>query len=143
MSKQKILTNLNLFKGDDNELINDATILIDDNIIRYSGPASDFNSSSNDIEVFDFKGKTVIPGMTESHAHISYTNNGPLELDKTPVEEAMIKTVDNARIMLGSGFTSAISFGSIHRIDVFLRDAINSGRTVSYTHLTLPTILLV
>ena len=128
MSKQKILTNLNLFKGDDNELINDATILIDDNIIRYSGPASDFNSSSNDIEVFDFKGKTVIPGMTESHAHISYTNNGPLELDKTPVEEAMIKTVDNARIMLGSGFTSAISFGSIHRIDVFLRDAINSGR---------------
>ena len=128
MSKQKILTNLNLFKGDDNELINDATILIDDNIIRYSGPASDFNSSSNDIEVFDLKGKTVIPGMTESHAHISYTNNGPLELDKTPVEEAMIKTVDNARIMLGSGFTSAISFGSIHRIDVFLNKKLINQR---------------
>jgi len=127
MSKQKILTNLNLFKGDNDELINDATIFIDGNTIRYSGPSSGFNSSSNDFEVFDLKGKTVIPGMTESHAHLSYTNNGPLELDKTPVEEAMIKTVDNARVMLGSGFTSAISFGSIHRIDVFLRNAINSG----------------
>ena len=102
--------------------------MIDENIICYSGPSKDFNGSLNNFEVFDLKGKTVIPGMTESHAHISYTNNGPLELDKTPVEEAMIKTVDNARIMLGSGFTSAISFGSIHRIDVFLRDAINSGR---------------
>ena len=29
MSKQKILTNLNLFKGDNDELINDATIFID------------------------------------------------------------------------------------------------------------------
>ena len=127
MSKQKILTNLNLFRGDDDLLINDATIFIDENIIRYSGPSSGFNSSSNDFEVFDLEGKTVIPGMTESHAHLSYTNNGPLELDKTPVEEAVIKTVDNARIMLGSGFTSAISFGSVHRIDVFIRNAINSG----------------
>ena len=126
MSKQKILTNLNLFRGDDDLLINDATIFIDENIIRYSGPSSGFNSSSNDFEVFDLEGKTVIPGMTESHAHLSYTNNGPLELDKTPVEEAVIKTVDNARIMLGSGFTSAISFGSVHRIDVFIRNAINS-----------------
>ena len=38
MSKQKILTNLNLFRGDDDLLINDATIFIDENIIRYSGP---------------------------------------------------------------------------------------------------------
>ena len=54
----------------------------------------------------------VMPGMTESHAHISYADNGPTELDKTPVEEAMLASVDNARLMLGSGFTSAISFGS-------------------------------
>ena len=87
MSKQKILTNLNLFKGDNDELINDATIFIDGNTIRYSGPSSGFNSSSNDFEVFDLKGKTVIPGMTESHAHLSYTNNGPLELDKTQLKK--------------------------------------------------------
>ena len=128
MDKQKIFSNLNLFKGDGDSICEDASIWIDGNIIKYAGPSSEFTNTSHNIERVDLGGKTVIPGMTESHAHISYTNNGPLELDKTPIEEAMIKTVDNARIMLGSGFTSAISFGSVHRIDVFLRDAINSGQ---------------
>ena len=128
MDKQKIFSNLNLFKGDSDTICEDASIWIDGNIIKYAGPSSEFTNTSHNIERVDLGGKTVIPGMTESHAHISYTNNGPLELDKTPIEEAMIKTVDNARIMLGSGFTSAISFGSVHRIDVFLRDAINSGQ---------------
>ena len=128
MDKQKIFSNLNLFKADSDNRCEDASIWIDGNIIKYAGPSSEFTNTSHNIERVDLGGKTVIPGMTESHAHISYTNNGPLELDKTPIEEAMIKTVDNARIMLGSGFTSAISFGSVHRIDVFLRDAINSGQ---------------
>ena len=128
MDKQKIFSNLNLFKGDSNTLCEDASIWVDGNIIKYAGPSSEFTNTSHNIERVDLGGKTVIPGMTESHAHISYTNNGPLELDKTPIEEAMIKTVENARIMLGSGFTSAISFGSVHRIDVFLRDAINNGQ---------------
>ena len=128
MDKQKIFSNLNLFKGDSDNICEDASIWIDGNIIKYAGPSSEFTNTSHNIERVDLGGKTVIPGMTESHAHISYTNNGPLELDKTPIEEAMIKTIDNARIMLGSGFTSAISFGSVHRIDVFLRDAINSGQ---------------
>lgn len=128
MDKQKIFSNLNLFIGDSDNICEDASIWIDGNIIKYAGPSSEFTNTSHNIERVDLGGKTVIPGMTESHAHISYTNNGPLELDKTPIEEAMIKTVDNARIMLGSGFTSAISFGSVHRIDVFLRDAINSGQ---------------
>ena len=130
MDKQKIFSNLNLFKGDSNTICEDASIWVDGNIIKYAGPSSEFTNTSHNIERVDLGGKTVIPGMTESHAHISYTNNGPLELDKTPIEEAMIKTVDNARIMLGSGFTSAISFGSVHRIDVFLRDAINNGQVV-------------
>ena len=128
MDKQKIFSNLNLFKGDNDIICEDASIWVDGNIIKYAGPSSEFTNTSHNIERVDLGGKTVIPGMTESHAHISYTNNGPLELDKTPIEEAMIKTVDNARIMLGSGFTSAISFGSVHRIDVFLRDAINDGQ---------------
>ena len=128
MDKQKIFSNLNLFKGDNDVICEDASIWVDGNIIKYAGPSSEFTNTSHNIERVDLGGKTVIPGMTESHAHISYTNNGPLELDKTPIEEAMIKTVENARIMLGSGFTSAISFGSVHRIDVFLRDAINNGQ---------------
>ena len=42
----------------------------------------------------------------------------------------MIKTIHNARIMLGSGFTSAISFGSVHRVDAFLKRGIESGEVL-------------
>ena len=40
----------------------------------------------------------------------------------------MLDAVDNARVLLGSGFTSAISFGSAQGLDIPLRDAINAGR---------------
>ena len=123
-----LITNIRLFDGTDDKLIEDASILIEDNLIRCAGPSKDMKDVPDNVKSINGNGLFVMPGMVESHAHISYTNNGPQELDKTPVEEAMIKTVDNARIMLGSGFTSAISFGSVHRIDVFLRDAINAGQ---------------
>ena len=128
MTKNILLKHAKLFKANDDSLIDDGTILIEGNIIRYSGPTKDFKNDSTNFFPVDLNGQFVMPGMTESHAHLSYSNNGPTELEKTPVEEAMLNSMDNARIMLGSGFTSAIGFGSVHRIDVFLRDAIKNGQ---------------
>jgi imidazolonepropionase-like amidohydrolase len=128
MNDPLLLTNARLFRAIDETLIDDGAVWIDGNLIRYAGPAVDLPRLSGDVRRVDLGGRFVMPGMTESHAHLSYTNNGPTELDKTPVEEAMIQTLANARVMLGSGFTSAISFGSVHRIDVSLRDAINRGQ---------------
>lgn len=127
-TNQMLLTNARLFAGVDEELIEDAAIWIDGRKVRYAGRVADMPSVSDDVQRIDLSGQFVMPGMTESHAHLSYTNNGPGELDKSPVEQAMMDSVANARVMLGSGFTSAISFGSVHRIDVFLRDAINKGQ---------------
>ena len=128
MTKNILFSNAKLFKANDDSLIDDGTILIEGNTIRYSGPTRDFKNNSTDFVKVDLNGQFVMPGMIESHAHLSYSNNGPTELEKTPVEEAMLNSIDNARIMLGSGFTSAIGFGSVHRIDVFLRDAIKNGQ---------------
>ena len=69
-----------------------------------------------------------MPGMTESHVHLSYSNAHPSQLDRQPIPIAMLDAVDNARTLLRFGFTSAISFGSAQGIDVPLRDAINAGR---------------
>jgi imidazolonepropionase-like amidohydrolase len=66
--------------------------------------------------------------MTETHAHLSFADASPFAIGATPVEEATITAVNNASLMLASGFTSAISFGSTYKIDVALRDAINAGR---------------
>ena len=107
------LQNVSLFNGHADYFCADAMVVIEGQCIRYAGPSEASPALSEDAQVIDGQGHFVMPGMVESHAHLSYTNNGPLELDKSPVEEVMIKTIHNARIMLGSGFTSAISFGMI------------------------------
>ena len=46
MDKQKIFSNLNLFKGDSDTICKDASIWIDGNIIKYAGPSSKFTNTS-------------------------------------------------------------------------------------------------
>ena len=127
MNKHNLLTNAKLFNGVDGEVIEDGCLWWEDGVIRFAGPSGDLRGAPEGARRIDLGGRFLMPGMTESHAHISYTNNGPTELDKTPVEEAMLHSVANARLMLGAGFTSAISFGSVHRIDVHLKRGIEQG----------------
>ena len=122
-----VLNNIALFNGHADHFCGDACVAFTDGRIIYAGPREGSPSLDDGAQVIDGYGHFVMPGMVESHAHLSYTNNGPLELDKSPVEEVVIKTIHNARVMLGSGFTSAISFGSVHRVDAFLKRGIECG----------------
>ena len=124
MGKQIVLENLKLFKGINEEVIDDGVLWIEDNIIRFAGRMDELKGVKDNVSRINGFGQFAMPGMTESHSHLSYTQNPALQLDNSPVEEAMLYSIDNARLMLGAGFTSAISFGSVHRIDVALRDAI-------------------
>ncbi len=124
------LHNICLFNGHADQFCQDAAVVFNGNEIVYAGPAKQRPVIEDDAQMIDGRGCFVMPGMVESHAHLSYTNNGPLELDKAPVEEVMIKTIQNARVMLGSGFTSAISFGSVHRVDAFLKQGIECGNVL-------------
>ena len=122
-----VLNNIALFNGHADHFCGDACVAFTDGRIIYAGPREGSPSLGDEAQVIDGHSHFVMPGMVESHAHLSYTNNGPLELDKSPVEEVVIKTIHNARVMLGSGFTSAISFGSVHRVDAFLKRGIECG----------------
>ena len=90
-----LITNIRLFDGTEDSFIEDASIWVEDNIIRYAGPSGDIKNVPESIKSIDGNGLFVMPGMVESHAHLSYADNGPTELDKSPVEEAMIKTVNS------------------------------------------------
>lgn len=127
MSKHTLLTNARLFTGVNGEVVEEGSLWWEDGLVRFAGPSGDLQGVPDGVRRIDLGGRFLMPGMTESHAHISYTHNGPTELDKTPVEEAMLHSVANARLMLGAGFTSAISFGSVHRIDVHLKRGIEQG----------------
>ena len=124
------ITNARLFTAVDGSVIDDGSVLIDGELIEWAGPTGEAPPSARepDVEQMDVAGKFVMPGMTESHVHLSYSNAHPSQLDRQPVPIAMLDAVDNARTLLGFGFTSAISFGSAQGIDVPLRNAIDSGR---------------
>jgi imidazolonepropionase-like amidohydrolase len=124
-----LITNARLFTAVDENVIDDGGVLIDGDRIVWAGPTAGAPPLGDDAaERWDVGGKFVMPGMTESHVHLSYSNAHPSKLDRQPIPIAMLDAVDNARTLLRFGFTSAISFGSAQGIDVPLRDAINAGR---------------
>jgi imidazolonepropionase-like amidohydrolase len=80
--------------------------------------------------IIDGKGRTLMPGMVEGHAHLTWPTNIERVINAMhmPIEEHMLVTAQNARITLDAGFTSAYSAGSLgERIEPVLRDMINAG----------------
>jgi imidazolonepropionase-like amidohydrolase len=80
-------------------------------------------------EVIDAGGMTLMPGLVEGHAHITFINGArPTDLGDTPPEEHTLIAARNARLLLDHGFTSAYSAASAKlRIDVVIRNAIEAG----------------
>jgi len=75
-------------------------------------------------------GRTLMPGMVEAHAHLTWPSNVERVINAMhlPIEEHMLVTAQNARITLDHGFTSAYSAGSLgERIEPVLRDMIDAG----------------
>jgi imidazolonepropionase-like amidohydrolase len=127
---QQIFTNATLFTAENEEAIEQASIWIDGNKIKYAGPSAAMPEAPKDVVQRDLNSRFVMPGMTETHAHLSFDDSSPFAIGGTSVEAATMTAVKNARLMLGSGFTSAVSFGSTHKIDVALRSAINTGQII-------------
>jgi imidazolonepropionase-like amidohydrolase len=124
----RLLRNARLFTAETEQVIEQGAVWISGDTIRYAGVGDRLPPVPQDCEVVDVGGKFVMPGMTETHAHLSFADASPFAIGETPVEVATITAVRNAELMLRSGFTAAISFGSTYRIDVALRDAIRAGR---------------
>ena len=127
-TRNLLIHNARLFPATDEAVLPDGAVWIEGDTVRYAGAGAAVPQLPPDIERLDAGGRFVMPGMTETHAHLSFANASPFDIGDTPVEEATITAVRNAALMVDAGFTSAISFGSTYRIDVALREAINAGR---------------
>jgi imidazolonepropionase-like amidohydrolase len=93
-------------------------------------------------QVIDCTGLTVMPGLVDSHAHLTFPSalghidpsfNPPLDVSffrHMPCPEEHLKIAQrNASIVLDHGFTSAYSAGSLTPVptEVYLRDQIAAG----------------
>jgi imidazolonepropionase-like amidohydrolase len=98
---------------------------------RIAAIARDGASLSRDqARVIDGGGATLMPGLVEAHAHVSFANTPDLHsLGDIPPEEHTLLAANNARLYLDRGFTSLNSMAAAKpRLDVVIRNAIESGR---------------
>ena len=85
--------------------------------------------SRDNADVIDGGGATLMPGLVESHAHLSIENAAELvQIGMIPPEETLLIAIRNARLYLDCGITSCISAASAKpRTDVVIRNAISKG----------------
>ncbi|MGA0169818.1 MAG: hypothetical protein ACO3JV_09095, partial [Pseudomonadales bacterium] len=119
----QLIDGVRLFTGVDESVVEDGAVLIENDRILFAGPKAECPEVALDTRRHHLSGQFVMPGMTETHAHLSFADASPFAIGETGVEAATLTAVRNARLMLGSGFTSAVSFGSTYQIDVALREA--------------------
>lgn len=92
------------------------------------------------LEFLDLSDHFVMPGMFDSHVHLSratgtYQQGLPTINQQIPVAEATVNTLINARLNLAAGFTAVRDLGSDPESVFAVRDAINAGALIG------PTIL--
>ena len=105
-------------------------VLVEGN--RVSAVGREANSlSRDDATIIDGGGtRTIMPGLIESHAHLSIDNTDDLRaIGLVPPEETTLIAMHNARFYLDCGITSCISAAAAKpRLDVVIRNEINAGK---------------
>jgi imidazolonepropionase-like amidohydrolase len=124
-----LFTNVSIFDGSGRSSF-PGEVLVQGNRIKTVAKGKDQIDRSLAEGVVDGGSATLMPGLTEAHGHLSYTNCAALkDIGNVPVEEHMLITSYNAKLMLDSGFTSVYSAASSKpRLDIVLRNEINAGR---------------
>jgi imidazolonepropionase-like amidohydrolase len=103
-------------------------VLVEGNRIKAVGRGGE-NLASDGAEVIDGQGATLMPGLVEAHAHISFCDTPSLEgLGDIPPEEHTLQTMKFAKVMLDQGFTALFSAATAkQRLDIVIRNAIDAG----------------
>jgi imidazolonepropionase-like amidohydrolase len=127
--KPQLYTNVRVFDGTGSDSYR-GEVLVDGNLIRAVVPDTQKINRESNMEIIDGGGNTLMPGLCEAHAHISYNNfTSAKEVGDIPPEEHVLLTMTNAKLMLDSGFTSLYSAASAKiRTEVAIRNAIDAGK---------------
>jgi imidazolonepropionase-like amidohydrolase len=107
----------------------DGDVLIEGNRVRAVSRVPGQMSQAG-CQVVDAKGMTLLPGLVEGHAHLSFEAVTSTEdLISPPPEEHTLLTARVAKVLLDHGFTSAYGASAAKlRLDVAVRNEVNAGR---------------
>jgi imidazolonepropionase-like amidohydrolase len=134
MAAQKILIRGGtLIDGKGGAPVSDGALLIEGERIRAVGARREVEKGLElkdpALRIVEAAGKTIMPGLIDSHCHINYGEpETEEELDLyTPMEYRALRAVWNAQKVLRAGVTSICDPGSTGLVAVAARDAIEAG----------------
>lgn len=112
----------NLIDGTGRELIENSLVLVEDKKIVYSGEKKEFSA---DYEKIDISGKTIMPGLIDTHLHFSgnLTDNDSDWVLENVVQKTVV-AVQQAHECLENGLTTV---GEISRSGIAIRDMVEAG----------------
>lgn len=104
------------------KIIENSMVVVEDKKIQYAGPIKDMEV---DGEVIDISGKTIMPGLIDTHLHFSGNlSDNDTEWVLEPVIQKTIVAVAQAKEALEHGLTTV---GEISRSGIHIRNMIEQG----------------
>ncbi len=103
-------------------------VLVDGNRVADVGVTGKLHAPTS-TRTIDCAGATLMPGLIEPHAHLSFVDQTtPHAFSMLPIEEHLLLTVRHAKLYLDQGFTACFSGAATKpRLDVVVRNAIDAG----------------
>jgi len=114
----------NLIDGTGKQPIANSAVLVAGTVIREVGEREGVRIPP-EFEIIDISGKTIMPGMTDCHCHISITNMSIERRLFTPRTVEIFETAEMMRRTLHAGFTTVRDAGTLN--DVGFRQAVEMG----------------
>ena len=123
-----LFKNVMIFEGTGKTLVPGEVLVQGNRIQAVSGPGESL--SADGAQVLDAGGATLMPGMVNTHAHLTYNNGTSVAaLTAMPVEEHVLMTMHHAKLALDMGFTAVMGAASAKpRLDIVIRNEINAGK---------------
>lgn len=124
-----LIRNIQIFDGSGSAPFPGAVLVEGDRIAAVLQPSDDTPTADT---VIDGHGGTLMPGMVEAHAHLTWGSSVEHIYHQfmLPPEELKVAAWRNARVLLDHGFTSAYSAGALgDGIEPELARAIKAGDT--------------
>jgi len=126
---ETVLIGGTLIDGTGRDPIPRAGVVVKDSKIVAAGPAGGL-SYGRDARVIDVVGLTIMPGLIDTHTHLTYHGDQPnvwqLEFEES-VELNTLKAARNAAHILQTGFTSIGDGGCRGYIGPAIRDGVAKG----------------
>lgn len=116
----------NIINGISNEMQSNMTIHINGKIINKIAPG--YSIPTDDDTVINLKGSTVMPGLMDTHVHLTGEYNAKSQLQRFILNEAdyALNASMYAKKTLEAGFTVVRNLGDSYNVTIALRKAINN-----------------